>query len=276
MLKERIATAAALLAAFLCALFLLPTAWFAFPIAVGVAAGAYEWAALAKYGRRSRLAYSFGCATFFAALVWLAEAIDPANPWVFAVNAVAAAFWLLVVPLWMFRGYRLGTGALALTVGVIVVLPAGLAMISLHSLAPVVLLKLLVLIWIADSAAYFTGRAIGRHKLAPEISPGKTWEGAAGAFAGTLIYAIICAVATPAIGGALQGVYWVAYLGIAVLLCALSIVGDLFESLMKRQASVKDSGTLLPGHGGVLDRIDSITSTLPAATLIVSIATSVQ
>jgi phosphatidate cytidylyltransferase len=155
-----------------------------------------------------------------------------------------------------------------------VVIPAGLAMVSLHFLAPMALLQLLALIWMADSAAYFTGRAFGRHKLAPGISPGKTWEGVAGAFAGTLIYAIICAVATPAISGALHGVSWFAYLGIAVLLCALSIVGDLFESLVKRQAMVKDSGTLLPGHGGVLDRIDSITSTLPVATLIIYVATS--
>jgi phosphatidate cytidylyltransferase len=275
MLKERIATAAALLAAFLCALFLLPTTWFALVVWLVVAVGAFEWAALAKLGLTARSAYAFSCAGAFAAVVWGAQVMDPANPWLIATYALAAAFWILVVPSWMFLGYRMRSVPVALVVGAVVVIPAGLSMVSLHFMAPMALLLLLALIWIADSAAYFTGRAIGRHKLAPAISPGKTREGAAGAFAGTLIYAIICAVATPAIREAVHGAYWIAYLGIAVLLCALSIIGDLFESLMKRQAMVKDSGTLLPGHGGVLDRIDSITSTLPVAALIAYVATSV-
>ena len=141
-------------------------------------------------------------------------------------------------------------------------------MVSLHFVGPAALLMLLAFIWIADSAAYFAGRAFGKHKLAPAISPGKTWEGVAGAVAGTMIYAMICAEASPSLGAAVQGASWPAFLGVALLLCAVSVVGDLFESLIKRQAKVKDSGTLLPGHGGVLDRIDSITSTLPVALLI--------
>ncbi|MGH8669488.1 MAG: phosphatidate cytidylyltransferase, partial [Burkholderiales bacterium] len=112
--------------------------------------------------------------------------------------------------------------------------------------------------WIADTAAYFVGVRYGRHKLAPSISPGKSWEGAAGGLAAVLAYAAIIAFV-------MDGIAWAPWMAAAALLGVLSIVGDLFESAAKRQASVKDSGALLPGHGGLLDRIDSATSTLPLA-----------
>jgi phosphatidate cytidylyltransferase len=145
-----------------------------------------------------------------------------------------------------------------------VLVPAGLAALTLPAER---LLLVLGMVWIADTAAYLTGRAFGRRKLAPSISPGKTWEGVAGAAGATLIYAIICALPGAPLGAYVQGAGWVAYLAVATMLCAVSIAGDLFESAVKRQAGAKDSGALLPGHGGVLDRIDSITSTLPIATL---------
>jgi phosphatidate cytidylyltransferase len=148
--------------------------------------------------------------------------------------------------------------------GMAVLVPAGLAIVAL---APAQVLAVLCLTWVADTAAYFTGRRFGRHKLAPSISPGKTWEGAAGALLGVLAYAIICVALLPSLN-AIKGGLWSPYLGAAFLLCVASIVGDLFESAAKRQASVKDSGTLLPGHGGILDRIDSATSTLPIAALL--------
>ncbi len=268
MLKERVVTAVVLLLAFLLALFLLPTGWFAVPVGAVVATGAYEWAALAKTSNRVGYAYAFACAAVFATVVWGWQVIDPAHPGLVFVFALASLFWILAVPAWLLSGAQLRSKSLALVVGTIVVVPAGLSMVSLHFVGPAALLMLLAFIWIADSAAYFAGRAFGKHKLAPAISPGKTWEGVAGAVAGTMIYAMICAEASPSLGAAVRGASWPAYLGIALLLCAVSVVGDLFESLIKRQAKVKDSGTLLPGHGGVLDRIDSITSTLPVALLI--------
>jgi phosphatidate cytidylyltransferase len=146
--------------------------------------------------------------------------------------------------------------ALAL-VGFVVLLPTALAMATLP---PLQVLLVLALVWIADTAAYFSGRAWGRHKLAPSISPGKTREGAVGGLLGALAYAIIC--------GALVEARWLPYLAAATLVAVLSILGDLFESAVKRQAAVKDSGTLLPGHGGILDRVDSATATLPLAALI--------
>ena len=167
----------------------------------------------------------------------------------------SALFWILVAPWWLRRGVQRRGLVVA---GFIVVLPAGVAFASL---APLEILLILILIWIADTGAYFVGRAWGRRKLAPSISPGKSWEGALGGTAAALVYAII-------LGTFIEGLFWVPYLLAAALLAVLSIVGDLLESAAKRQAAVKDSGTLLPGHGGLLDRIDSATAVLPAAALL--------
>lgn len=268
MLKERVATAIVLLGGLLAALFLLPTRQFAIPVAGIVALGAFEWASLAKVGRAGRYAYAAFAAILFGAIVWGFQAIDPSRREVALIYAVPAAFWLLVVPIWLARGWGMPSKSIALIVGILVVIPAGLAVVSLHSIAPYVVLMLLAFVWIADIAAYFVGRAIGKRKLAPSISPGKSWEGALGALAATSIYAIICAMVLPQLSVIVKGGLWVMCLAIAALLWALSIAGDLFESLLKRRAGVKDSGTLLPGHGGVLDRIDSITSTLPVAALL--------
>jgi phosphatidate cytidylyltransferase len=268
MLKERIATAAVLLAVFLSALFLLPTRQFAIVVAGVVGVGAFEWAALTSVSRVARYSFSAFCAALFGIWIWGFQAIDPSRPEVAAVQALSVLFWIAVVPFWLWRDWKMRSRLVALAIGVVVVLPAGFAVVSLHSIAPYVLLMVLALVWIADVAAYFAGRAFGRHKLAPKISPGKTWEGAMGAMVATIIYAIICVMVSPQLSAIVNGGYWVLCFGGAALLCAVSIVGDLFESLMKRQANVKDSGTLLPGHGGVLDRIDSVTSTLPTATFL--------
>lgn len=171
---------------------------------------------------------------------------------------MAAFFWIVLAPLWMWRGVQPNQTIWIGAAGFAVLVPAGLAMVRLE---PLVVLLVLVLVWIADTAAYFVGRAWGRRRLAPAISPGKTWEGAAGGLIGALLYAIIIAFFTDL--GA-----WLALVATALLLGMVSIVGDLFESAVKRQAGVKDSGSLLPGHGGILDRIDSATAALPVAALV--------
>jgi phosphatidate cytidylyltransferase len=131
---------------------------------------------------------------------------------------------------------------------------------------PWLLLSLLAIVWIADTGAFFVGRRFGRHKLAPTVSPGKSWEGVAGGLACVLLYVAVLQGTGAAAGGPLDGAAgWL----LALTLTALSVQGDLFESMLKRQAGAKDSGTLLPGHGGVLDRIDALTSTLPVAALAV-------
>ncbi len=258
MLLVRVLTAAALLAAFLSALWFLDRAAFAVLVAAVVGLGGYEWAQLGKSRRPAAAAYGLGCALLFLALArWSAAA-----PWIFAL---AGAFWVLVVPSWLARGFHACPAPLLPGVGLVVLVPAGLALASLERSE---VLMLLGLVWIADIAAYFAGRAFGRRKLAPTISPGKTWEGVAGAVVATIIYAIIWASLDPEWRARLEGAAWALYLGGTVLLCAASVLGDLFESAAKRRAGVKDSGSLLPGHGGVLDRIDSATAMLPVALLL--------
>lgn len=138
-----------------------------------------------------------------------------------------------------------------------VLLPAWLAIVQFRALGVLTLLAVLSIAWVADIAAYFSGRAFGKHKLAPSVSPGKTWEGVAGAVVGVLILGFAV--------GPLAGVNTVFWAAILVLLTAVSVLGDLFESLLKRLAGIKDSSQLLPGHGGILDRIDSLTAILPVS-----------
>ena len=174
------------------------------------------------------------------------------------VFAAASAYWLLIAVPWMLRGVAPSHAPALAAAGFMVVVPAGLAMAWLR---PTQVLLVIGLASIADSAAYFAGRAWGRHKLAPTISPGKTWEGAAAGLVAGLAYAIICAAI-------FDEAAWLPYAGGAALLVVMSIFGDLFESALKRQAGAKDSGSLLPGHGGLLDRVDSAMATLPVAALL--------
>jgi phosphatidate cytidylyltransferase len=231
---------------------LLPTFWWALLVALIVAGGGHEWARLCRLAGVAAWSYALAVAAAFGALFLFGDLL--ARP----VLLVAVVFWAVAAPLWLSRGVAPEQRAALLVSGFIVLAPAGLA---LAALPPLQVLAVLVLVWIADTAAYFVGRAWGRRKLAPSISPGKTWEGAAGGVFGALAYAIIC-------GGFTGGVAWLPLVGGAALLAVLSIVGDLFESAAKRQAGVKDSGALLPGHGGILDRIDSATATLPVAALL--------
>jgi phosphatidate cytidylyltransferase len=185
------------------------------------------------------------------------------------VFGVAATFWVGVAPLWLSGKWPLRVGGVGFIVGWLVVVPAGLALVHLRAVDPGLLLAAMAVVWVADIAAYFVGRAIGRRKLAPDISPGKSWEGAFGAVAFVVAYGFGVAYCWPRLGlpnrsSVLAAIGFAAGL---VLITAVSIIGDLFESLAKRQAGVKDSGTLLPGHGGILDRIDSLTSTLPLVSL---------
>jgi len=249
-LAARLATAAVLIAGLLAALFYLPSLWLKLVIGAVVALAAFEWGRLCRldaYLYAGLLAGAYGIA------LWAPSDI---------VFALAAAFWVAAVPFWLWRGVKARQARLLAAAGLFVLIPAGLAVAALPAQQ---VLLVLGLTWVADTAAYFVGSRFGRRKLARSISPSKTWEGAAGALLGTLSYAIICAAFVPQCGARFAGAQWAVYLAGAALLCAASIVGDLFESAAKRQAGVKDSGDALPGHGGILDRIDSATSTLPLA-----------
>jgi phosphatidate cytidylyltransferase len=271
MLKKRVVTALLLLAGFLAMLFLLPfTGWLLFASAVA-GIGAWEWGGLAKLGTPARGSYAFTSMTLCGVLGWCVFDIDTGTvsqaTLLATIFLLAGFFWLLIVPLWLRNRWLAFVGLSGQLAGVAVLLPACLAIMHLRAFAPLFLLTAMASVWVADISAYVCGRTFGRHKLAASISPGKTWEGAVGAAAGVMIYGTAVALTVGRLPNTPKS--WLLLLIALALLTAVSILGDLFESLAKRQAGVKDSGTLLPGHGGLLDRIDSLTSTLPLVSLAV-------
>ena len=247
-------TATVLIVLLLAGLFFLPRTGVALLMALIVAIAGFEWARLCGLGvMESR--------TYAAAIVIGLLALVSVEVWRPAFLA-GAAFWILAVPAWLWLGLSARQRSALIPLGFLVLVPPALAMVALE---PLDALLALAVAWIADTAAYFAGRRWGRHKLAPSISPGKTWEGAAGGLIAAAAYAMILSI----LFAGMQGTRMAAFLGAAALLVAVSVVGDLFESAVKRQAGVKDSGSILPGHGGMLDRIDSATAVLPVAALLV-------
>lgn len=262
MLKQRIATAVALIALFLAADFYLSTPAWALLLLVPTGLGAWEWAALARLSKGGRATFAAAVLGSCMILLETGRAGGSDTPAI-TVLAGAVAFWAGVVPVWLYRAWRVTSPAALAAVGWLVLVPSWYGAVVLHR-DPAVLLALLAVVWIADSAAFFAGRRFGRHKLAPSVSPGKTWEGVGGAFVAVLLYALILKqAAMPGLGGTHVGGLYLLVLAMTVL----GILGDLFESWIKRQAGVKDSGTLLPGHGGVLDRIDALAAAVPLAAL---------
>lgn len=271
MLRTRVVTALLLLAGFLAALFLLPFAGWLTLASLVAALGAWEWGGLMKLKRPGRAIYAAISMGLNLLLGWLAFDVDTGlvrlSPILMGLFVLAGLFWLLIVPFWLKAKWKAETSLPMLLAGWTVLVPACLALVQLRAVHPLLLLACVAAVWVADIAAYFSGRCFGRHKLAPAISPGKTWEGVIGAFAGVMVFGLAAAWIAGIFPGKSSGFLVLA--GLLPVLTAVSILGDLFESLLKRQAGVKDSGSILPGHGGVLDRIDSLTSTLPLAGLAV-------
>lgn len=269
MLRVRILTAAALLSALLAALFLLPDIYWALFLLVFTLIGAGEWGRIAGY--RPPLVGLYVVATLALGLGLFAVPGQGAA-WLghggILPHLAAFAFWVLIAPLWLAFGWRVGNPLILAVVGWVVLLPTWLALVQLRALSPSLLLGLMAVIWVADSAAYFVGRRFGKHKLAPTVSPGKSWEGVGGALVGVALYASLWMIGDPSLrpGGYGTGAF---VTGILALWCMtyFGILGDLFESWLKRLAGLKDSGGIFPGHGGVLDRIDALTSTLPLVVL---------
>ena len=266
MLRTRVTTACILLLLFLAALFLLPVViWSALIIAV-VMQGTLEWIRLAKLPGHATQVYWWLTLALMLAIVWL----DWQHPegkvsWHLLIYGLSALLWLIVVPVWLLAGWRVHQPLLMALLGWVVLIPMGVAMMDLRAISPWWLLGVMGLVWVADICAYFSGRKFGRVLLAPSISPSKTWEGVIGALIGASGYVLMM--------GFFSGVSALRdMLPVLVIASwwwvALAVIGDLFESAIKRQAGVKDSGTLLPGHGGLLDRIDALTSTLPLAAMV--------
>lgn len=270
MLKTRVITALVLLALVLPSLFFLPQAGWALLVALFIGVGAWEWGALLGFsqGRRvlTGLAMAVLCAAaavLFPAAIGAADTPLLAAPWVLAAYGASAIFWCLVIPFWLRAKWKLPPALAGLLVGLVVLFPTWLALVQLRVAGPGVLLAIMATVWVADIAAYFSGKTFGKHKLAPTISPGKTWEGAIGAVIGVVCYGLAVRL-----GFAFAPVALPLWLLALLVVTAISIIGDLYESMLKRQAGIKDSSNVLPGHGGVLDRIDSLTSTLPVVALL--------
>ncbi len=263
MLKHRVITALILIPLVVWAIFGLPTLYLAWILAALVMLGTWEWTRLIPL--RSTAARSVYLLLMAAALYLTGELI--VRQGTLTVVLIVAVVWWLIATAWVVT-YRPGAGhgglwprAAKAVGGFLTLVPAWGALVGIHGDAgfgPWVLLFTMVLMWVADSGAYFSGRRWGRRKLAPRVSPGKSWEGVAGAMAASAVYS---ALAGSALGYA--GLRLSAFVALALITVAFSIVGDLWESLLKRDQGVKDSGTLLPGHGGVLDRVDSLTAGAP-------------
>jgi phosphatidate cytidylyltransferase len=255
-LSRRILTVAIILPLFLAGLFWLPQPLWGAAMLVIVVLACLEWGALAALDPRLRIAFTLLVALACIGSGWLQLR---GGAWLLVL---AIVFWLTVVPLWLRSTRPAGSAALAIA-GALVLVSAWYSLYVLQESAAR-LLALLGVVWIADSAAYFVGRRFGRRKLAPSISPGKTWEGVLGAIAGVgVYYGLLWWAWAPAFLAAHRSTDLILVAGMLVL----SVEGDLFESWVKRRAGVKDSGTLLPGHGGVLDRIDGLVAALPLAAL---------
>jgi phosphatidate cytidylyltransferase len=272
MLGTRILTAVVLVPLVLAALFVLPPAGWGLASLAFIVIASMEWANLVGYRGWTRLLYVGG--TIAIGLTLLAPSVTGFDRgWpdglVFAVCGVAALFWLFAALPWLAYRWRPASKPVLGITGWIVLIGAWVAVVTLQARSPTLVLAAMAIVWIADTAAYFTGRKFGKKKLAPLVSPGKSWEGVYGGLAAVTVYALILVPLAASFGyeGPISIITVLACVVAFVAIAALSVVGDLYESLLKRQAGVKDSGTLLPGHGGVLDRIDALLSAMPAAAL---------
>ncbi|HSV52522.1 MAG TPA: phosphatidate cytidylyltransferase [Burkholderiaceae bacterium] len=282
MLKQRVITAVVLLAILLPALFYPAPAPFCAITLVLIAAGTWEWGRLNGYGNKGALFMALDCLVL-CAVSWRVGLLERPMPLFWSIAGAAwvlAGAWLLragvagwpKVPKWV----RTTGGLLALWMAWLAVAQARVIGINF-------LLSVLLLVWVADIFAYFAGRAFGlkftRNKLAPAVSPGKSWEGVWGGMAGVVALAFVWAWAdgawqagTPSFYSRLMAQGWWFMLIAVLFMAAMSVVGDLVESLIKRSVGVKDSSGLLPGHGGVLDRVDALLPTLPLAMMLTTLA----
>lgn len=273
MVKTRVITALMMLSVVAGLVFFANVYVWLAAVSAMLAWAAVEWANLAKFSKLAKAAYAFLLPASLGGgyALFLQNTPELMGLWVLT----AVGFWLLIVPLWLYYGWRVTSKPVLAVVGALILLATGWCLLLVRPTAEQawVLLGLLMVIWVADSVAFFAGRAFGKHKLAPSISPGKTIEGAVGAWLGVAVY----------LGFVTFGLTWLSQsfaffenwhglpialsipklLLLAFILTYVSILGDLFESWLKRCAGVKDSGSALPGHGGILDRIDAILSTLP-------------
>jgi len=271
MLKARVITALVLLGVLLPILFLLPALYIGVFFLVALMTAAWEWSRLlAPEAGRAAYLYAIFCLLIILFLLGMQNA-----SWQFALLLLAVIFWFFIAPFILAKGMNLSLQKLRpfyVVLGLILLPATWFALVFLRELGLVFLLSTIALVWVADIGAYFIGKAFGKRKLAVQISPGKSVEGAIGGLILCYGYALICASTLP-FESTLFGAWairfgWAPMFLMVTVLTAFSIFGDLFESQLKRLAGVKDSSHLLPGHGGILDRVDALIPTMPIAALL--------
>jgi phosphatidate cytidylyltransferase len=271
MLKTRVITALVLLAVLLPILFLLPAIYIGAFFLAALLAAAWEWSTLlSPQARLAAWLYTLFCLAIILVLLGMQN-----TSWQFALLLLAVIFWFFVAPFILAKGINLSLQKLRpfyVVLGLILLPATWFSLVFLRELGLVFLLTSIALVWVADICAYFIGKAFGKRKLAIQISPGKSVEGAIGGLVLSYGYALLCVIYLP-FESTLFGAWairfgWVPMFLMVTVLVAFSIFGDLFESQLKRLAGVKDSSHLLPGHGGVLDRVDALIPTMPIAALL--------
>jgi len=251
MLKQRILTAIVALVALSAVLFVVPAPVARVVIAVLLLSGAWEWGGLIRNGGTGvRVGF-----TAVAAAAMIAVYLQLPNPELLDIVLKVAVIWWLAALLWMFFFPTPIPVPLIWVCGILVLIPAWVALDFLYRRDAQLLLFALLIVWVADIGAYFVGKGFGRVKLAPNISPGKSWEGVLGGLTAVLLLA--------AVGNHFLGTEISVLVPLCLAVSMVSVVGDLTVSMFKRNAGVKDSGSLFPGHGGVLDRIDSVSAAAP-------------
>ena len=257
-LRKRVLTAVVLAASLLVILLALPPWVTVVAVTAMLLAGAWEWSAFLKLSSTAHRLPYVALVALLLPLAWIVS-VDPANRDLILLTAV---LWWLTAFMWVAFAPRRVTPWAAGIAGILALVPAWLALVWLRYAPPPHgqwVLFTLVLVWVADIGAFFFGRRFGRIRLAPEVSPGKTWEGVVGGMASSALVA--------AAGSAWFHVPLGVFLPLCLATVAFSVVGDLTESLLKRFAGMKDSGSVFPGHGGVMDRIDSLTGAAPVLLL---------
>ncbi|MFB9866611.1 phosphatidate cytidylyltransferase [Vreelandella sulfidaeris] len=256
MLKQRIITAAWLAPLVLAGLFGVDGGLFALFTAAIVLLGAWEWANLAGVLRTAQRAQLVAAMAVLMLIMWLTGAATAIWPlWIAAAGWCANLYWVIHYPA---KGQQWQSTLRRLVMGLWVLVPCWVGFNVLRESGSIWLLFVLLLVWTADIGAYFVGRNWGKRKLAPNVSPGKSWEGVLGGLASTAILATCFALWLPlSMAGGITLVL------ITAIVTLTSVLGDLLESMLKRYRNIKDSSQLLPGHGGVLDRIDSLTAAIP-------------
>jgi phosphatidate cytidylyltransferase len=278
MLRQRVITALVLLALLLPALFASSPLPFALFTGVLISAAGWEWARLNGFTGLPAIASGALLAALCGASLWQLPPVGQSGTlWNTGLLAwiVGGALVLRAGP----AGWPKWPRPLRWALGMGLLWLAWLALAQARTIGINFLLSVLCVVWMADIAAYFFGRAFGRNKLAPTISPGKSWEGVQGGVCGVVLLAVAWIAVEEQFNFGSASVFrllqqsfgWGGLLLAALLLAALSVVGDLFESLVKRAAGAKDSSNLLPGHGGVLDRVDALLPVLPAALALISL-----